>query len=113
MFGLATVAVELPFLATCLVVQCFRHCDHCRHVWPSWPILSGVGPWYIGTVLLWPLSRNLSMLSIRWGWAVFTLCFITVAFAACWRSTLWRQLLATTLILSSALALLAFGIIAA
>lgn len=113
MLSLAGAAVELPFFATCLLVQLFRHCDHCRHEWLSWPILCGVAPWYIATFDFKLLPRDLSMVQIRCGWGMFTACLIALVFAASWRSTLWRQLLAASLIFSAALAILAFGIIAA
>ena len=113
MLGLATAAVELPFLATCLLVQLFRHCDHCRHEWLSWPVLSGVVPWYIATFALKLFPPGLSMLQIRCVWGVFTACLIALVFALSWRSTLWLQLLTVSLVVSAGLALLAFGVIAA
>ena len=112
MLGLAVGSVELPFLVVCVLVQCFRECAHCRHEWLSWPILAGVGPWYT-SLRLGLLPRNLSLLEVRWGWGVFTTCLIGLVFAVSCRSTLWRQVLAGSLILSAALAALAFGIIAA
>ena len=42
MLSLAALAVELPFLVTCALVQLLRDCSHCRHEWLSWPILPGV-----------------------------------------------------------------------
>lgn len=113
MLSLAAAAVELPFLATCLLVQLFRHCDHCRHEWLSWPILSGVAPWYITAFYFKLVPRDLTMFQVRCGLASFTVCFIALVFALSWRSALWRQLLAASLFLSAALAILAFGVIAA
>ena len=113
MLNLAVAAVELPFLATCLLVQLFRHCDHCRHEWLSWPILSGVAPWYFAAFHFKLVPRDLTLFQVRCGWALFTVFFIALVFALSWRSALWRQLLAASLILSTALAVLAFCVIAA
>jgi hypothetical protein len=113
LFSLAALAVELPFFLTCLLVQLFKQCPHCRHEWLSWPILSGAFPWYFATFSLKLIPRDLSLMQVKLGWVVFTACIIAALFLACWRSVLWRPLLAGGLVLSSGLAVLAFLLIAA
>jgi hypothetical protein len=113
MFSLAALAVELPFLLTFLLVQLLKQCPHCRHEWLSWPILSGAFPWYFATFSLKLLPRDLSLTQVKFGWGAFTVGLIAALFLACRRSTVWRQLLAGGLVLSSGLAVLAFVLIAA
>ena len=107
MLSLAVLAVELPFLIVCLLVQWLKQCPHCRHEWLSWPILAGAFPSYF------VFSHNLNMLQVRLGWGAFTACLIALIFVASWRSALWRQLLAGGLAVSSGLAILAYLLIAA
>jgi len=113
MLSLSLVAVELPFLVTCLLVQALKQCPHCRHEWLSWPILAGAFPWYFTAFNLKLFPRDLSTLQVRCGWGAFTACLIALIFAVSWRSAVWRQLLAGGLVVSSGLAILAFLLIAA
>jgi hypothetical protein len=111
--GLAALAVELPFLVTCLLVQVLKQCPHCRHEWLSWPILPGAFPWYFATFSLKLIPRNLGVIQMKFGWAVFTACLIGLIFAVSRRSVFWRQLIAVGFVISAALAGLAFLLIAA
>lgn len=113
MLGLAALAVELPLLVTCLLVQLLKQCPHCRHEWLSWPVLAGAFPWYVATFKFKVLPKDLSLFQLKFGWGVFTACLIAVLFAVSRRSTLWRQLLAAGLVFASGLAVLAFLLIAA
>ena len=113
MLSLAALAVELPFLVTCLLVQLLRNCSHCRHEWLSWPVLAGVFPWYFATFSLKLIPTDLSLVQIKAVCGVFTLCLIALAFALTKASTLWRQILAGALVVSIALAVIACALIAA
>jgi hypothetical protein len=113
MISLAVLAVELPFLVTCLLVQLLRDCSHCRHEWLSWPFLAGVFPWYFATFSLKLIPKDLSIVQLKTGWGVITVCFIALIFTLARASTLWRQILAAALVVSSALAVMAFALIAA
>jgi hypothetical protein len=113
MLGLAALAVELPFLVTYLLVQVLKQCPHCRHEWLSWPILPGAFPWFFGTFSLKIIPRDLSIIQVKFGWAVFTACLTGLIFAVSRRSALWRQLIAVGFVVSSGLAFLAFLLIAA
>ena len=113
MLGLATLAVELPFLTTSLLVHLLKQCAHCRHEWLSWPILAGAFPWYIGAFSLKVIPRDLSIFQLKFGWGVFTISLVALIFALGVRSTLWRQVLVAGLVASCGLALLAFLLIAA
>jgi len=113
MIGLATLAVELPFLVTCLLVQALKQCPHCKHEWLSWPILPGVSPWFFATFTLKLIPRDLSTLSVKFGWAVFTVSLIGLMFVVSRRSAFWRQLIAASFVVSTVLAVLAFLLIAA
>jgi len=113
MLGLAALAVELPFLAGCLLVQMLSRCSHCRHEWLSWPLLAGAFPAYHATFYFKLLPRDLTMMQVRFVWGAFTACFIAVLFLASRRNGAWRQILAGGLALSSGLAVLAYLLIAA
>ena len=113
MLGLAVLAVELPFLLTCLLVQWLKQCPHCRHEWLSWPVLAGVFPWYFAAFCLKLIPKDLSIVQLKTGWGVFTVCFIALIFALARASTLWRQILAAALVVSTALAAMTFALIAA
>ena len=113
MLGLATLAVELPFLAGYLLVQMLSRCSHCRHEWLSWPVLPGAFPWYHVTYSLKLLPRNLTTMQGKLIWGAFTACFIAALFLASRRNGAWRQILAGGLALSSGLAVLAYLLIAA
>jgi len=111
--GWATMAVELPFLATCVLVQLLKQCPHCRHEWLSWPILPGAVPWYFATFGLRLIPRDLGSFPLKIGWGVFTACLIALVFALSRRTTLWRVPLGFAAIVSTALAVLTFLSIAA
>jgi hypothetical protein len=113
MLGLAAMAVELPFLITCLLVQLLKQCPHCRHEWLSWPILAGTFPWYFATFSLRFIPRDLSAFQLKIGCGIFTACLIALIFALGRRTTLWRVPLGIGLVVSSTLAVLTFLLIAA
>ena len=113
MLSLAALAVELPFLVTCVLVQLLRDCSHCRHEWLSWPILPGVFPWYFATFTLKIIPKDFSIAQLKAGWGVFTVSLIALLFALTKTSTLWRQVLAAALVVSTALAVMACALIAA
>ncbi len=113
MFGLAILAVELPFLSSFLLVEMLARCSHCRHQWLSWPILAGAFPSYHATFYWKLLPRDLTMLQVRLVWSAFTALFITLLFLASRHSGAWRQILAGGMAISIGLALLAYLLIAA
>lgn len=113
MLVLATLAVELPFLVTCLLVQVLKQCPHCKHEWLSWPILPGAFPWFFATFSLKIIPRDLGNVPVKFGWAVFTACLISFIFAVSRRSVFWRQLIAAGFVVSAGLAIMAFMLIAA
>ena len=113
MLSLAALAVELPFFVTCVLVQLFRDCSHCRHEWLSWPVLAGVFPWYFAAFSLKLIPKDLSIVQLKTGGGVFTVCVIALIFALARASTLWRQILAAALVVSTALAAMTFALIAA
>ena len=71
MLGMAALVVESPFLVTCLLVQVFKQCPHCKHEWLSWPILPGAFPWYFAAINLKLIPRDLSVIQLKFGWALF------------------------------------------
>ena len=113
LLGLATLAVELPFLVTCLLVQVLRSCPHCRHEWLSWPILPGAFPWFFAAISLKSIPRDAGIVPMKCGWAVFTVCLIGLIFAACRQNAFWQLVLAAGVLVSSALAVVTFMLIAA
>ena len=113
MLSLAALAVELPFLVTCLLVQALKQCPHCKHEWLSWPILPGAVPWFFTTFSLKLIPRDLGTVSVKFGWAVFTVSLIGLMFAVSRRSAFWRQLIAASFVVSAGLAVMAFMLIAA
>jgi len=113
MIGLAALTVELPFLVTCLLVQALKQCPHCKHEWLSWPILPGAFPWFFATFTLKIIPRDISTVSVKFGWAVFTVSLIGLIFAVSRRSAFWRQLIAAGFVVSAGLAVMAFMLIAA
>lgn len=113
MLGLAALAVELPFLVTCLLVQVQKQCPHCRHEWLNWPILPGAFPWFFATFTLRLIPRDLGIAPVKFGWAVFTACLIGLIFAMSRQSVFWRQLIAVGFVVSAGLAVMAFMLIAA
>ncbi len=113
MLILAAAAVELPFLAACLLVQLLYHCPHCRHEWLSWPLLPGVVPWYFATYGLGLVPRTLTEFQLRCGFGAWTVCLIFLVAVLSWRNAHWRRVLAVGAALSIGLALLAFLMLAA
>jgi hypothetical protein len=105
--------VELPFFVTWLLVSVLKQCPHCRHEWLSWPVLAGAFPWYVATFNLKLIPRSLETYQLKIGFGLFTACFVMLLFGVAQRTTRWRYVLATGLLVSSGLAVLAFLLIAA
>jgi hypothetical protein len=113
LLSLAALAIEVPFFVTCLLVQLLKNCSHCRHEWLSWPILAGAFPSYFAAINLHMAPAHLSLNMFKFGSGAFTASLIALVFLLGLKTTLWRQLLAGALLVSTGLAVLAFLLIAA